>query len=225
MECFFSGIMIYFQLSRFTYGSKIVFRSVKTMFYFFWAQKAVSQTAWVIALHWLWYINVVPNSDRFYHSFYWDHISFSYSEVIAPHILAFENVSFHGHLYRPQTKLRKGNVFTPVCKSFWSQGGGVYPSMHGGRHTPWADSPWANTPLQTPHLPSACWDTHPHCPVHGWNTCPPPGGHCCRRYASIWNAFLYKVFLDVIKDVFCSVHLALILNFYSRWCQFKELHL
>ena len=94
---------------------------------------------------------------------------------------------------------------------------GVYSSMHGGRHTPWADSPWANTPLQTPHLPSACWDTHPHCPVHGWNTCPPPpGGYCCRRYASIWNAFLYKVFLYVIKDVICSVHLALILNFYSR---------
>ena len=25
--------------------------------------------------------------------------------------------------YRPQTKLRKGNVFTPVCQSFCSQGG------------------------------------------------------------------------------------------------------
>ena len=39
-------------------------------------------------------------------------------------------------VYRPQTKLRKGNVFTPVCQSFCSRGGGVC-------------------------LPSACWDTHP----------------------------------------------------------------
>ena len=148
--------MIYFQLSRFTYGSKIVFRSVKTMFYFFWAQKAVCQTAWVIALHWLWYINVVPpaNSDRFYHSFYWDHISFSYSEVIAPHILAFENVSFHGHLYRPQTKLRKGNVFTPVCKSFWSQGG-VFRACMGEDTLPGPTAPGQTPPCK-----------HPTCPVH-----------------------------------------------------------
>ena len=26
--------------------------------------------------------------------------------------------------YRPQTKLREGNVFTPVCQSFCSRGGG-----------------------------------------------------------------------------------------------------
>ena len=53
-----------------------------------------------------------------------------------------------------------------------------------------ADTPRADTPLgrhppfpmhagiHTP-LPSACWDT-------------PPGGHCTRRYASYWNAFLLK---------------------------------
>ena len=40
------------------------------------------------------------------------------------------------HLYRPQTKLWEGNVFTPVCRSFCSQGGlphipGRYPP---GRH-------------------------------------------------------------------------------------------
>ena len=27
--------------------------------------------------------------------------------------------------YCPQTKLREGNVFTPVCESFCSQGGGI----------------------------------------------------------------------------------------------------
>ena len=38
------------------------------------------------------------------------------------------------HFYRPQTKLRKGNAFTPVCQSFYSQGSVCL---------------------------SACWDTHP----------------------------------------------------------------
>ena len=33
------------------------------------------------------------------------------------------------NFYRPQTKLREGNVFTHVCLST----GGVYPSMHLGR--------------------------------------------------------------------------------------------
>ena len=58
--------------------------------------------------------------------------------------------------YRPQTKLRKGNVFTPVCQSFCSQGstpvhaGICHPQ---GRHLPWAapwqTPPWADTPRQT----------------------------------------------------------------------------
>ena len=44
--------------------------------------------------------------------------------------------------YRPQTKLGKGNVFTPVCQSFCSQGGGrcLPQCMLGytplGRHPP-----------------------------------------------------------------------------------------
>ena len=29
------------------------------------------------------------------------------------------------HFYRPQKKLREGNVFTPVCQSFCSEGEGV----------------------------------------------------------------------------------------------------
>ena len=42
--------------------------------------------------------------------------------------------------YRPQTKLRKGNVFTPVCQSFCLQGG-VCP-VHARIHPlPWADNP------------------------------------------------------------------------------------
>ena len=68
--------------------------------------------------------------------------------------------------YRPQTKLRKGNVFTPVCQSFCSQGG--LPSAYWDT-PPWVDTPWADTsPGQTPLLgrhPSPA-DTllsrHPH---------------------------------------------------------------
>ena len=55
--------------------------------------------------------------------------------------------------YRPQTKLRKGNVFTPVCQSFCSQG--VYPSacwdMPPPGQTPPLGCPLADTPPgQTP---------------------------------------------------------------------------
>ena len=31
------------------------------------------------------------------------------------------------HFYRPQTKLREGNVFTPVCQPFCLGGAGVRP--------------------------------------------------------------------------------------------------
>ena len=32
-------------------------------------------------------------------------------------------------IFPPATKVRQGNVFTPVCQSFYSQGG-----VHGGGH-------------------------------------------------------------------------------------------
>ena len=39
--------------------------------------------------------------------------------------------------YHPQTKLRKGNVFTSVCQKFCAYGGGVYPRADPpGRHPP-----------------------------------------------------------------------------------------
>ena len=49
------------------------------------------------------------------------------------------------NIYRPQTKLQKGNVFTAVCQSFCSHGEGVCPSAC------WDTLPWADTPGQTPH--------------------------------------------------------------------------
>ena len=54
--------------------------------------------------------------------------------------------------YCPQTKLRKGNVFTSVCQEFCLRGGG------GVHHHSWADThphrqtphSWVDTPMQTP---------------------------------------------------------------------------
>ena len=69
--------------------------------------------------------------------------------------------------YRPQTKLRKGNVFTPV--TFCSQGG-VCP-VHAGIHPPGQTPRKSTSPLEalpgstpTPHTPptaTAADGTHP----------------------------------------------------------------
>ena len=85
---------------------------------------------------------------------------------------------------RPQTKLWKGNVFTPVCDS-----------VHRGVCTPptdqadtqnQADTPWTR---QAPPLDQA--DT----PRPGRNLSDqvdtPKDGHCSGQYASYWNAFLF----------------------------------
>ena len=56
------------------------------------------------------------------------------------------------HIYRPQTKIRKGNVITHVCQSFLFTGAGVSAYCHGGVcHT---HSPWTDTPSQDRHPPS-----------------------------------------------------------------------
>ena len=74
------------------------------------------------------------------------------------------------YYYHPQTKLRKGNVFTPVCQSFCSHGGVCLSAC-------WDTSPQGDTtPGQNPP-PSACWDIHP--PLHRacWDTqCPVHAG-------------------------------------------------
>ena len=75
------------------------------------------------------------------------------------------------HHYRPQTKLRKGNVFTSVCQEFCPQGaGGCLPG--GGCPGPGSGVCVSQYALrQTPP------------PL-------PADGYCCGRYASYWNAFL-----------------------------------
>ena len=57
------------------------------------------------------------------------------------------------NFYRPQTKLRKGYVFTPVCHSVHK---GVSAPVHAGIHIPWdqthppgADTPRKQTPPRT----------------------------------------------------------------------------
>ena len=70
-------------------------------------------------------------------------------------------------LLPPSTKLRQGNIFTPVCQSFCSQGvsasglGGVCQTPprqtppHPGQIPPGQTPPWADTPLGR-HPPARC---------------------------------------------------------------------
>ena len=59
------------------------------------------------------------------------------------------------YFYRPQTKLQKGNAFTPVCQLFCSQGEGV-----SGRHPlPRQTPPSRQTPLS--QAATATDGTHP----------------------------------------------------------------
>ena len=71
--------------------------------------------------------------------------------------------------YHPQTKLRKGNVFTSVCQELCPKGG-VSAAVHAGIHTPQADTPLDRHPLAYTPL-----GRHPN--SSGW-------------YTSYWNAFL-----------------------------------
>ena len=103
------------------------------------------------------------------------------------------------------TKLGQGNIFTSVCLS--TGGGGVSASVHAGipplwsRHPPGADthSPSEQTP---PGRRDPPWTRHPPS-RHPPDQATPPGPGTPReadcsirltsgRYASYWNAFLFK---------------------------------
>ena len=86
--------------------------------------------------------------------------------------------------YRPQKKLRKGNVFTSACQEFCPRGRGalvVSASGCGGRGVP-LPPPGRQPPRQT----SPWEDT-------GW-------------YASYCNAFLYLNFMTTFLSPFCSAN-------------------
>ena len=76
--------------------------------------------------------------------------------------------------YRPQAKLREGNVFTGVCDSV--HGGGAGACFRGGVPGPRGG----------------------YGPGGGGPGGDPPDGYCYGRYASYWNAFL------LILDFFCT---------------------
>ena len=70
-----------------------------------------------------------------------------------------------------KTKLREGNVFTPVCQSFCSPGGCLPLVRRGGSATPGADTPWQTPPAQcmlgyTPLTAQCMLGYTPPCPVH-----------------------------------------------------------
>ena len=86
------------------------------------------------------------------------------------------------NLYRPQTKLLKGNVFTPVCQLLCSRGRCIPPcNGQGGVSASWSGKctyPWEDTPGQTPHGQMLTWvdnplDRHP-LGRHPLRQTPPP---------------------------------------------------
>ena len=92
------------------------------------------------------------------------------------------------YYYGPQTKLREGNVFTPVCPSFCWQGVcGRHPSL--GRHPP-AETPLGSHPLAGRHPPGR--QTLPCQADPPAQTPPFRDGHWSGRYASYWNTFLFQ---------------------------------
>ena len=116
---------------------------------------------------------------------------------------------FHG----PQTKLRKGNVFTNVCQSFCPQREGVSAPMHARihttplvRHPPWSDTPPGQTPPLVRHLPPRrpllrAYGTHPT----GMHSC------CwfffvvvffCISEIKLTQLFVYVIPLDKFAAVF-----------------------
>ena len=109
------------------------------------------------------------------------------------------------HNYRPQRSCGQGNIFTPVCHSFCSQGG-LPQCMLGYHHhhpppdqtSPWDETPRDQTPPQTRHAPPyqiPPWDQPPRT-RHPPGTRPPREADSSRRstsgrYASYWNAFFF----------------------------------
>ena len=115
------------------------------------------------------------------------------------------------HYYRPQRSC--GKVMFLHLSVSHSVHKGVYPSMYWGRHPPGQTYPSMHWDRHNPpgrHIP-ACpgADTpladisqhalgqtpspgHTYPSMH-WDRPPPPNSHCSGRFASYWNAFLFKI--------------------------------
>ena len=109
------------------------------------------------------------------------------------------------NIYRPQRSCGQGNIFTPVCHSFCSQGG-CLPQCMLGYHTPPQDqTPPDQTPLRTrplgPDTPQD-WTPHPRtrhpprtkCSPLGLSTPPTPG----RRLRHMVNEWPVRILLECI---------------------------
>ena len=115
--------------------------------------------------------------------------------------------------YRPQMKLRKGNVFTCVCQSFCSQGGvqaqaqGVVSAQRGVQaHSRGGVCP-GGYPGGEVSRPRPGGVSRPRPSGEGVSRPRPREGcvsqHALRQYASYWNAFLLRLlmFLGPIHSV------------------------
>ena len=99
------------------------------------------------------------------------------------------------HIYRPQKKLRKGNVFTPICQSFCSRGGGACVAggimaggdMYGGE---------GGLGWQRACVMRAC--------VAGGGVRGRRDALCNGQYASYWNAFSSVSCFSVIEISFLT---------------------
>ena len=100
--------------------------------------------------------------------------------------------------YCPQTKLRNGNVFTPVSQPFCSQGGGIHPQA------------------DTPPLADTCRQTPPRA-----NT-PPPRRPLQRTVRILLECFLVNFLVLSIYDCFyysmIFLFLALMFLYHSSGC-------
>ena len=121
---------------------------------------------------------------------------------MTPAVYHFRNLN-PNNIYRPQTKLREGNVFTGVCDSVHR---GVVPAPGGGGSAPGGCLLGGECLVPGGSAPAGCLlQGVPAlgglllggCLLPG-GTCSGgclvetlPEGYCCGRYASYWNAFLY----------------------------------
>ena len=118
----------------------------------------------------------------------------SFSELNS--IESTESIEFVRRLILPPaTKLRQGNVFTPVCHSV----------HRGSAIPPWADTPGQTPPRQTPPRQTPPGQTPPG-QILPLGRHPPRAVHACTRYASYWNAILFVIFIfKTTKNSFLQI--------------------
>ena len=98
--------------------------------------------------------------------------------------------------YRPQRSCGQGNIFTPVCHSFCSQGGRGSASVHAGIPPPQEETP------QTRQNPPGPDTTTPPLDQTPRDQTPPREADfsirsTSARYASYWNVFLFFIVFKI----------------------------